>query len=312
MKIPILIIAYNRPNKLKALIAKISYIKPTKIYVSCDGPKKNNLEEINKIKKIKKIINTDINWESEIKKNYSNFNQGCKLGCINAISWFFEQEEYGIILEEDCIPDLSFFEYAAFLLKKYSKNEEIFLISSDGRATKQFNASDSYYFSRYPTLWGWASWRRSWNIYKSDLKKWSLKDLTYVNDITKSGKTKRFWKSNFKQVITKNFDTWDYQLAYTCFKRKMFTIVPSVNLVSNIGFDNEATHCLDSNSINANLKTFKINRPFNAMTDIYYTKKIDNYYEKYEFYQYSFFIRLLLYIKRTLRNFLLVIKNFKK
>ena len=166
--IPVLILGYNRPSHIKKLIKSLKKIKPKKIYISLDGPK-NKIEDIKKCKLVKNEIDK-INWDCVLKKNYNSNNLGCKESVSRGIKWFFKSNKFGIILEDDCIPNRTFFNFCYKIDQIYKNNKKIFSISGSNFFNGQIK--DDYYFSKYTHCWGWATWSRAWKHYDNKLSFW--------------------------------------------------------------------------------------------------------------------------------------------
>lgn len=242
---PVLLLIFNRPDKVRELIASLEKIKPKKIYISADGPRshipsdKNNCEEARKI-----AIN--LSWECQIYTNFSNENLGCMSGPVKGISWFFSNEEMGIILEDDCIPTNSFFSFTTELLEKYKDNERVMHINGTSFITpEQANSCNStYYFSAITFVWGWASWRRAWQHFDIKMSEiMETENKLIQNKIFIQNKHRRFWVNLFKHVKNKpQLGIWDAQWAFTVMSQNGINITPTKNLIENIGFGNDATH----------------------------------------------------------------------
>ena len=246
--VPILITAWKRPEKVQKLLNAVSQYKPTKLYISCDGPNKDIDGQKEKVAETRLIIENSINWECQVFKNYSEFNRGCRDGMSNAIDWFFSMEEEGIILEDDCLPHPDFFAYCEELLEKFRYDERIFSISGCNLQNGIKRGEGSYYFSRYSHVWGWAAWRRSWKYYDKNLSQWDkVKTLSNFDSFFVNNTEKIFWTKIFDNLKYHGIpDTWDFQWSFTHFLYNKLTIIPNVNLINNIGFDSEATHTLSS------------------------------------------------------------------
>ncbi len=240
MDTPILFIIFNRPDTTKAVIDALRLAKPAKLYIAADGPRTNKPGEESLCKDTRKIIET-IDWPCEITRKYSDQNLGCKRAVSEAITWFFNNVEEGIILEDDCVPYPSFFRYAAELLKKYADNEQIMHINGTTFLTDKDLADpeDSYHFSSIDHVWGWATWRRAWQKYDIDMK--------HIDAL--KGRVDQFWIDLFHHVKNKKIDTWDAQWLYSIFTENGLAITPNSNLISNIGFDSRATHTKTTGAI---------------------------------------------------------------
>ena len=241
---PILLISWKRPQKTLKVLNEIRKISPTKIYLACDGPIKNDPVNKEKVLQTRKILNNEIDWHCEINRLYSDTNNGCKIGVSKAITWFFKNEEQGIILEDDCIPHKDFFNFCSILLEKYKNDSRIWCISAHNNQGGEKQGNGSYYFSRYSHCWGWATWRRCWKFYDPYIKSWpEIKKGGILNNIFCKKEIIRFWERIFDNIYYNSKpNTWDYQWSYLCFLNSGLTIIPNINLVNNIGFDAEATH----------------------------------------------------------------------
>lgn len=241
METPVLILIFNRPQKTIELIKHISTAKPRKLYISADGPRNEQENEITDL--TRKSALTAIDWDCEVITMFRESNLGCGPACDYGISWFFENEERGIILEDDCHPTPDFFPFCSELLEKYKDQEQIMHIG--GYSLYPFDDnSTSYYFSIYPKVWGWASWRRAWSKMKLDISN----DLEFIssgqlyklfNDDKIQG---AFWEITLYKMARMNINhIWDYMWAYNIRKNNGICITPRNNLIKNVGFE-EGTH----------------------------------------------------------------------
>lgn len=235
---PILFIVFNRPDTTKLVFDSISQKKPKKLYIAADGPRSSISGEEILIKEVRDIVN-NITWECDVKTLYRKENIGCKKAVSSAIDWFFSFEEEGIILEDDCLPDKTFFDYCQAMLRKYRNDERIMMISGTNFFFKDnVRLNMDYYFSRYYPIWGWATWKRAWNFYDIDMKNWPA--------YKKNNKLKRMfdridvadlYTNMFDIVYDKKISTWDIQWVYSCLFNSAYSIIPINNLISNIGHD---------------------------------------------------------------------------
>ena len=249
MEVPILFLVFNRPDKTKQVFKSIRSIKPKKIYVACDGPREDNRDDPGKIKKVK-AITEEIDWDCEVQRLYREKNLGCGKAVSLAITWFFEHEELGIILEDDCLPNPTFFKYCEILLNKYKNESQIMHISGSNLNLVDPSFEDSILFSKVSFIWGWATWRRAWDCYNFEMDSWpelrqktKLLSKTFFDD-----KTIKFRTKLFDNVYNKQIDTWDYQWLYTLIENDGYAIVPKNNLINNIGFSKDATHTVKRNN----------------------------------------------------------------
>lgn len=241
-KAPVLLMTFNRPNTTKQVLGQIAQYRPEKIYIASDGPRQQVVGEKDTVEKLRQFLLENVNWGGEIKTLFRPTNLGCKIAVSEAISWFFEHEESGIILEDDCVPDLSFFTFCALMLATYKNDERVMQVSGTnfiGQYTP--SAPYQYFFSKYGGIWGWASWRRAWQHFDLSSKRYlEAKD----NGILKGylGNAYGWRMSLYKQVFERNLDTWDYQWSFARAINSGLSVVPAVNLIRNIGFDTDATH----------------------------------------------------------------------
>lgn len=244
-KVPILLLVFNRPKNIKKVIQILEKIKPSKIYISADGPRINKLNDKKFCNETKNLFKS-LNWKCDVKKNYLKSNFGCREAVSKGISWFFKNEKYGIILEDDCLPNLDFFKYCEINLKKYYNNKKVGCITGNN-FQKIMNVRETYYFSKYPHCWGWATWRKSWKVYKKNIDFWPTykKSLMWLNHFNNDIEQK-YWTKIFDKIYARKIDSWAYPWSLCLWKNDMLTITPRVNLVKNIGFGKEATHTVSS------------------------------------------------------------------
>lgn len=258
---PILFLIFNRPDTTIAVFNEIKKIKPTKLYIAADGPRQDNANDKINCLEARNIIENQIDWDCQVKKLFRNENLGCKIAVSSAVNWFFENEEEGIIIEDDCLPGVSFFEFCRELLEYYRNDNRIMMISGDNFQSNNKLDKNSYSFVRYSYIWGWATWRRAWKYYDVNISKFpAFKDNTERKNVFQTRDEKEYWLSIFQNVYEGKIDTWDYQWSYALFWQNGISIIPNVNLVSNIGFGQSGTHTSLTNNPLANLKTFEIGK----------------------------------------------------
>lgn len=255
---PILFLIFNRPDTTTKVFAEIKKIKPKYLFIAADGPRENQKGEKEKCEEVRKIVLNNIDWDCEVKTLFREKKLGCKYAVSSAIDWFFKNKEQGIILEDDCLPDLSFFGFCEELLEKYKNNKKIMMISGNNFQFGIKRGDGDYYFSKYNHIWGWATWRRAW-------LKYDLKMLSYPNfkkdekikSIWSNKKIQNYWLYIFDEVYNNKIDTWDYQWTYAIWNNNGLCILPNINLVSNIGFGKEAIHTKTYHKF-SNIKTGEI------------------------------------------------------
>lgn len=239
--VPIVFCTFNRLECTKKVFERIREIRPTKLYLVSDGARDSVSGEKEKVNGVRKYIETHIDWDCHVYKNFAEKNMGCGKRMSSGISWAFEQEEKLIILEDDCQADLSFFRYCEELLERYKDNESVMLIAGYN-PLGTLEEKESFIFTPFIEIWGWATWKRTWQQYDYDIVDW--KEHTGWQYMSKfmDNKVITQYSSLFDSVFDHKVDTWDYQLQYLVFRKGALAIVPSRSMVRNIGFGVDATH----------------------------------------------------------------------
>ena len=234
---PILLLIFNRPEKTADLSSKIKTIKPKTLFVAADGPRLKNNNDRENCQKARQIITDNIDWECDLHLLFREKNLGLGLAISSAISWFFANVTEGIILEDDCLPHEDFFPFCEELLERYREQKEIFMISGSCVPNKYISSTDAdYLFTYIPSAWGWATWKRSWQLYDFELN--SLKNFESKKVLEKIFQNKhyaKYWLNFFHEIKRRKINNWDYQLAFTSFGNKGLCIRPKINLVANSG-----------------------------------------------------------------------------
>ena len=262
LKISVLFLIFNRFEETKLVFEEIRKAKPPKLYIASDGPRKSRTDEKNLIEQIRKFTLDNIDWNCEVYTLFRTDNLSCKVAVSNAIDWFFKNEEMGIILEDDCLPSQSFFWFCEDLLLRYKNDKRVWHISGDNFQDGIVRGEADYYFSNYPHIWGWATWRDRWQAYDVGLKTF---DQIEAKEIFRNTFEKPFlvdyWLKIMTEVADGKIDTWDYQWMYTVWRNYGLCALPNQNLISNIGFSVQATHTKEENISLSNLERFEIRLP---------------------------------------------------
>ncbi|MEL4300474.1 glycosyltransferase family 2 protein [Shewanella xiamenensis] len=287
----VLFLVFNRLDTTKQVFDAIRQAKPPRLYIAADGARENKDGEVEKVQAVRDFIIQNIDWECDVKTLFRQKNLGCKYAVSGAISWFFKSEEQGIILEDDCLPSQSFFWYCEELLERYKEDESIYLVSGDARGPESFDMKEDYSFCKYPLIWGWASWASAWKNYDPEISDWPTQRKILPSAISNYKPTVIFWKNIFDRMYNKEINTWDYQFSYLLLKNKGKSIVPKVNLITNVGFGADATHTFSSDSQMANRKRYEINIPLTHLQDYESEIKINDFYDRNEFFTKSFLAR---------------------
>ncbi|MEH2202971.1 MAG: glycosyltransferase family 2 protein [Nostoc sp.] len=243
MQTPVTFIIFKRPQTTEKVFEAIRQAKPTKLFVIADGPRTDREGEAEKCEATRAIIER-VDWDCEVIKNYSDINLGCAKRVSSGLDWVFNNVEETIILEDDCIPHPTFFRFSQELLEKYRNDTRIATISAQNLQLGQKRTNYSYYFSRYNHCWGWASWRRAWQHYDLTIKLWKeVQAENLLHDILVDQKAVNSWQRIFQSVYDNPTGiTWDYQWTFACWMQGSLSIIPNVNLISNVGVGVDATH----------------------------------------------------------------------
>ena len=239
---PILLIGFNRPDFIKAHIERLRSFRPSKIYFAIDGPRQDCPEDVEKVAHVRSL-SREINWPCTIKTRFSDVNRGCKYGPAEAISWFFSNEEQGIILEDDCNPCGAFFPFASELLVRYKDDSRVGAICGSNAFSLQTDNAASYHFSKRLFIWGWASWRRVWKDYDVELTGYRERIPQLAAGYSRTRYIRRLLTSGAIAACDGRLQTWDMQLCVLFADKGYLSVIPKVQLVANIGMgDINATH----------------------------------------------------------------------
>lgn len=278
----ILLLFFNRLDTTFATLEQIAKVQPRKLYLAADGGR--NEKEQEQIATIRTNVLRHITWECEIHTRFLERNLGCKIAVSSAISWFFSHEEQGIILEDDCLPTLSFFRFCDELLERYAKQENIFMISgwsaldfakntSVNTLSPKAQLQEDYFFSKYPHIWGWASWDRAWQKYQLEFSDFEA-EFSLLDNFC-SVRERRYWYKIFKAYSQGKIDTWDYPFVHSIWKHKGLCIYPKNNMIANIGFNrSDATHTTGESKF-ATMPSYDIVFPLKHPSNIQINKQLD-------------------------------------
>lgn len=294
IKVPVLFLVFNRLDITKQVFEEIKKAKPKKLFIAADGPR--NKMEKKKTDAVRKYILDNIDWSCEVKTLFRTKNLGCGKAVSNAITWFFDNVNMGIILEDDCLPSQSFFPFCEELLKKYKNNEKIMHISGFNPVSIKKEFNEDYFFSNSPSVWGWATWKRAWEKYDFEMKSFAeFKKLKKIDSFGFNKKMTHKKLENFNLVFNKKIDTWDGQWGFAILNNRGFCISPYKNLIKNIGFGVQSTHNFGSGKRFLKINLEKVNFPMVHPNKINLYKKYD--LEYFNFFNRSFFKKIIDLIK---------------
>lgn len=310
---PILLITFNRPSHTRKVLEVIREQKPKQLFVFQDGARDGNEIDAVKCAEVCNVVKELVDWDCNLQTYYSDVNLGCGPGPAAAITWFFENVEEGIILEDDCIPHKDFFMYCQELLEKYRDNNKISFIGGCS-FYKDIKENCSYSFvGGHHMTWGWATWKRVWSNFDYDLKSINEKKIkVIIKQYYKSTRQREYWYKIFEEAKYNkmNNSCWDYQFYFSCWSLNQYAISPCVNLVSNIGYGDDATHTNSKDNNLLDCITYPIH-PIKHPKKIWYNYKIDYYMMKNMIIPYQYGIKGFLRLPYRLNSRLKRLLNHK-
>jgi len=276
VKTPVALIIFNRPDCTARVLEVIASIKPEKLLVIADGPRSGRPEEAEKCKATRSVID-QVDWDCQVLTNYSEVNLGCGLRPATGLDWVFSNVPEAIILEDDCLPHPSFFPFCEELLDRYRDDERVMMIGGVNFLGEWKTSHQSYYHSYFGGSWGWASWSRAWRHFDYQMKLWPMvQEAKILEHMFPEPVHLQYWKETFQKVYdSQDNDVWDYQWLLACWINSGYRIFPEVNLVSNIGFRDDATHTFGDGPL-ANMPTAKIEFPLRHPPFVSRSFEVDN------------------------------------
>lgn len=320
MKTPVLLVVFNRPDLTEKTFKRISDAKPEKLFLVADGPREGNDKDRVACDEVKRIVE-NVTWDCEVFHNYSDENLGSGIRVASGISWVFEHVDRAIILEDDCLPDPTFFPFCEELLERYKNDERVMNISGSNLQTEFDRTDDSYYYLNYPVTWGWATWRRAWNYFDYHVSMWdSLRDTDFPLEITKYQNVTKYLRNQLESFYEQNPPdnyrhwkssyAWDYQWVFACWVQNGLSITPSQTLISNEGFRKDATHTKNANHEFASLPTSPMEFPLkhpshklvNSEANDYHFKTMDQQLSNVKKKKPNLFLKVRNKVAQTLRG----------
>lgn len=270
--IPVLLTVFNRPEKLRAVVQNLRQIRPKRLFVAADGPRRDHSEDAEKCQRAR-LEGTNVDWDCHVETRFLNDNIGCDQAIPSAIDWFFQHVEHGIILEDDCIIHPHFFAFCGELLIRYSNDERIMQLSSLSPYPPRAHHYD-YHFSRiFRPSGGWATWRRAWNHFTMDLHRYSDREALAILQASRQDRAvcRQKYKllQEFKKGSLRHWSAWDVKWGMSCASQNGLNIVPENNLMNNIGFDTDSTHTRSINPVFENLHVQPLRFPIRHPSFVY-------------------------------------------
>ena len=243
--VPVLVLGFNRPTLVIDLFKSLARVQPKKIYFAVDGPRYENQTDRELVKKVQDSLSV-IDWKCEVYTLFRERNLGLKKAVIDAIDWIFENEEVAIILEDDCLPIEEFFQFCAEVLEKYRHNSKVMQISGNSFVPVSDLNCDRYYFSTLNDIWGWATWKRSWELFEREVPDHNSPELRKkLNEYFPKKEIARWFTRYIAEAKASDSQVWSTQWTLTLINNHGYSLVPQTNLVRNVGFSGDATHMTD-------------------------------------------------------------------
>jgi hypothetical protein len=239
---PVLFLFFNRPETAQKVFSAIREAWPERLFLAADGPRPDVVRDAELCQMTRASVESLIDWPCEVHRLYRDKNLGCREAVSSAIDWYFSHVEEGIILEDDTLPDPSFFHFATAMLARYRNNPEIMHISGNNHQHGRIRGNGAYYASRFAHSWGWATWRRAWKLYDRDMAGFPENWSAVSAQCRLAEPIQRWWKMALENTRAGVVNTWDFQWHYTIMKNKGVCLIPNRNLVCNIGVGADATH----------------------------------------------------------------------
>jgi hypothetical protein len=279
---PAVMFIYRRPETTARVFKVIQQVRPSQLFVVANAPKHPDEQE--RCAQARQVVST-IDWPCEVRRHYAEQHLSCKASIVGGLDWVFSQVDRAIILEDDCVPHPSFFEFCTELLERYQDDERIASIAGTAFHRSQCASQTSYSFSRYNLFWGWATWRRVWQTFDPHMTQWpTVRQSGFLHRLFSDKRAIAYWDRELQRVY-EGHDTWDWQWLLSQWQGDRVNIVPHTNLVSNIGFGSSSTHTRDAFDWRANMRRDAMPLPLSHPTQISLNAKTERmiqrrYYER--------------------------------
>lgn len=240
---PVVLLVFNRPEHTRRLLAALRVAQPAHVFIVADGPRPEVADDAARCAEVRALCESEMVWPAEVQRDFAKENLGLRRRVSSGLDWVFTQAEEAIILEDDCIPHPSFFPFCAELLARYREDERVGVVTGDNFQPQPFVCEASYYFSKYPHCWGWATWRRAWRHFDNRMALWpELRDSDWLGGLFANPSDQSHWRTLFDSAHAGTLNSWAFPWVFACWAHTQLTATPQVNLVQNIGFGAGATH----------------------------------------------------------------------
>lgn len=276
LRTPVALLVFARPEATRRVVSEILRAQPPKVLVFGDAPRADHPQDAALVTAARAII-AEAPWECEVLTNYSDVNLGTRYRPATGLDWVFKHVERAIFLEDDCVPHPTFFRFCDELLERYQDDERVMMVSGNNFLSDRKLTADSYLFSHYVGIWGWATWRRAWRHYDVELRQWpELRDTRFLYDVLGNDDEIALWRLYFDRIVSSESRTWDHQWQFACWAQRGLSIMPAVNLCTNIGFGPEAEHFKEFNPKLANLAAGEMVFPLQHPSIMVRSREVDD------------------------------------
>lgn len=277
MRTPVALLIFNRPEATRRVVAEILRACPPKVLVFGDAPRPDHPNDNSLVADARAVV-AEAPWECEVLTNYSEVNLGTKYRPATGLNWVFENVEQAIFFEDDCLPHPTFFRFCDELLERYADDERVMMVSGNNFMGQRRLTSDSYLFCHYAGIWGWATWRRAWRHYDVELGRWPvLRETTFLRDVLSNENEVAFWRDCFDRIVSGEVQTWDHQWQFACWAQHGLSIMPAVNLCTNIGFGPGAQHYKEFNPKLADVPAGEMHFPLQHPATVVRSREADDF-----------------------------------
>ncbi len=278
---PVVLLVFNRPHHTRKLLEQVRLARPPVLLVIADGPRPGMAGEQEACAEVRSLFEEMVDWGPKVLRQYARENLGLRRRVSSGLGWAFEQVDRAIVLEDDCVPHPGFFRFCSELLECYAQDTRVGVITGDNFQAPGFKCPYSYYFSKFPHCWGWASWRRAWRHFDEKMSLWpELKASGWLRGLFPEAGQARYWEEKLDGVYERRINSWAFCWTFACWSQGLLTATPKVNLVSNIGFGSDSTHCQDPASPMANLTTQAMEFPLRHPPGVVLDYRADEYTQR--------------------------------
>lgn len=306
-KVPVAVFVFNRPYQTRRVLLALKAVRPITLFIIADGPRESKPGDIELCEQVRNMVDEIVDWPCKVYKKYRQENLGCGLSPANGISWVFENVDRAIILEDDCLPSYSFFEFCQEGLERYIQTPQVMMISGNNHLLGKKAIENSYFYSINTQTHGWATWRRAWDRYDFYMRDWpKVRSFYWLWSIHRDLKYAIKWLKIFDEVYKKantqiKYDCWDFQWTYACWKNQALNVIPHKNLVKNIGYGFDATHATPLDHPLSKLEAEEISFPLVHPVVMQQDSLADDILSKNVYGNYSFLYRVIRKLKKILK-----------